>query len=127
MNDNDENLELKSIGLAIKEGRAKYSYTQEKLAEKVGISIKTMGRIEKGRQQPGLPLFRRICTELNLSVDAVFYPEDMPKVSSLRRQVMVSIAEEMHENELMIIQGTIEGIIKGRKKKDKTNAEDSNL
>lgn len=46
--------------------RTKLGYSQNKLAQLVGISQPFMNEIEKGRKKPSLDILLRLCEVLNL-------------------------------------------------------------
>lgn len=56
----------------IKELRARYDLTQEKLATKAGVRRETIVFLEKGKYNPSLKLAFRIAKVLNSSVDELF-------------------------------------------------------
>ena len=56
----------------VMEYRTKNGYSQEKLAEKLGVSRQTIISIEKGRYNPSLPLALLIAKTFNTTVESVF-------------------------------------------------------
>ncbi len=48
--------------------RTKLGYSQNKLAQLVGISQPFMNEIEKGRKKPSLDILLRLCEVLNLEL-----------------------------------------------------------
>ena len=56
------------IAKKIKLARKQANYTQEALAEKIGISAKQLSRIEVGTYIPSLPTFLRIVNELGIDL-----------------------------------------------------------
>jgi len=60
----------------IKEYRAKYNLTQEKLAEIVGVRRETIIFLEQGKYNPSLRLAHNIARTLNTSVEEIFIFED---------------------------------------------------
>ncbi len=48
--------------------RTKLGYSQNKLAQLVGISQPFMNEIEKGRKKPSLDILQRLCEVLNLEL-----------------------------------------------------------
>ena len=52
--------------------RAQHSLTQEELAEKVGVSRKTIVYLEKGDYVPSLTLAWKIAQVFHLSIEEVF-------------------------------------------------------
>ena len=57
------------IGKFIAECRRKKNMTQQELAEKLGVSDRTIGNWENGRNMPDLSLFIRISIELDISLN----------------------------------------------------------
>lgn len=56
------------IGKRIQTRRQEQNITQEKLAEKVGISVVYLSKIENGRVYPTLETLSNICTELDVEL-----------------------------------------------------------
>lgn len=57
------------IGKFIAECRKKKNMTQQELAEKLGVSDRSVGNWENGRNMPDLSLFKTLCNELNISLN----------------------------------------------------------
>ena len=55
------------IGNRVKKRRKEMEYTQEQLAEKIGISRAYMGFIEQGRNAPSLEVLQKIARALKIS------------------------------------------------------------
>jgi putative transcriptional regulator len=60
----------------IKELRARYDFTQEDLARKVGVRRETIHFIEKGNYNPSLKLAHDIAKNLQTTIDDLFIFED---------------------------------------------------
>lgn len=60
------------LGLRIKELREQNKFTQDKLAELVGIDPKHLSRIENGRNYPSFETLEKILENLNVSYEEVF-------------------------------------------------------
>lgn len=56
------------IGKFILESRRARNLTQQELAQRLGVSDRTIGNWENGRNMPDLSLFKPLCEELNISV-----------------------------------------------------------
>ena len=56
------------IGKRIQTRRQEQGITQEKLAEKAGISVVYLSKIENGRVYPTLETLSNICTELDIEL-----------------------------------------------------------
>lgn len=62
----------------MKEQRLKKGYTQQKLAEIVGVSDSTIGMIERGERAPSLKVAARLATALGGTVNDIFLPTTTP-------------------------------------------------
>ena len=56
----------------LKELRARYGFTQEELAKKVGVTRQTIIAIEKGRYLPSLKLAFKLAKVFNLKIEEIF-------------------------------------------------------
>ena len=60
----------------IKEYRAKYNLTQEKLAEMVGVRRETVIFLEQGKYNPSLKLAYNVARALRATMDEIFIFDD---------------------------------------------------
>ena len=60
------------LGMRIKEFREKRKFTQDKLAEIVGIDPKHLSRIENGRNYPSFETLEKILDSLDISYEDIF-------------------------------------------------------
>jgi putative transcriptional regulator len=60
----------------IREYRAKYNLTQEKLAELVGVRRETILFLEQGKYNPSLRLAHNVAEALHTTVDELFIFDD---------------------------------------------------
>lgn len=63
------------VGANIEKYRRKADLTQGKLAEKAGVGVAFISRVERGEKLMKLQTLRRIAEALNVSCDALLYPE----------------------------------------------------
>ncbi|MBR3889867.1 helix-turn-helix transcriptional regulator [bacterium] len=68
----DEDILYKSIGMRIKYLREKKNLTQDKLAEKTGLSIDYIGKIEVNINKPGLRALIKISNALDVHIKELF-------------------------------------------------------
>ncbi|MBQ3310923.1 helix-turn-helix transcriptional regulator [bacterium] len=68
----DESLIYKSIGKRIKFLRENKGLTQEKLAEKTGLSLDFIGKIEVNINEPGLKSLIKIANALGVHIKELF-------------------------------------------------------
>ena len=57
------------IGKFIANCRKQKNITQQELAEKLGVSDRTIGNWENGRNMPDLSLFKPLCKELDITLN----------------------------------------------------------
>ena len=67
------------IGKFIAECRKKKNMTQQELAEKLGVSDRTIGNWENGRNMPDLALFKPLCNELDITLNDLMSGEKVDK------------------------------------------------
>jgi putative transcriptional regulator len=60
----------------IKEFRAKLGWTQERLAQEVGVSRETISYLEKGKYNPSLKLAFCVAQALKSTIDELFIFND---------------------------------------------------
>ena len=65
------------IGKYIATCRKKNKLTQEQLAEKLGVSSKSVSRWENGKTMPDVSLFQQLCKELNITINDLLSGETM--------------------------------------------------
>lgn len=61
----------------IKVLRAGYNWSQEELADKLGVSRQTVNAIERGKYDPSLPLAFKIARVFNLTIEEIFQPTEI--------------------------------------------------
>ena len=72
MNDPKESKQLKAFGKRLSEVRKSRGLTQQELAEKLDISLVSIGYIETGKRWPRLVTLHRIAGALNVKVSEFF-------------------------------------------------------
>ena len=68
----DEDILYKLLGTRIKYLRENKGLTQEKLAERTGLSIDYIGKIEVNINKPGLRALIKIANALNVHIKELF-------------------------------------------------------
>ena len=67
------------IGKFISECRKNKNMTQSDLAEKLGVTDKSIGNWENGRNMPDLSLFKSLCDELGITINELLSGEKISK------------------------------------------------
>ena len=71
-------MDQKKIGLFIKECRREVNITQQELADKLGVSFKTVSKWECGNGLPDVSLMLPLCNELKISVNELLSSKRLP-------------------------------------------------
>ena len=61
----------------LEEIRKKSNYTQEELADKLGVSRQTINSLENGKYNPSIQLAFKLAKFFNLSIEALFIFEEV--------------------------------------------------
>ena len=69
----DEN----NLGAIIKAARLNKGFTQETLAEKVGVGLRHIMAIENEGNYPSYEVLYKLIRELHIPADSIFYPEKL--------------------------------------------------
>ena len=64
-------MERIEVGIKIREARKQKEFTQQMLADAVGVSEMYISQIERGMKMPSLSMFIKIITTLDISADYV--------------------------------------------------------
>ena len=80
-------MDQEKIGRFIAERRKEKNMTQEQMAEKIGVSSKSISRWENGKTMPDVSLFETLCEELNITVNELLKGE---KITSKSKSINLS-------------------------------------
>lgn len=76
-------MDTKKIGTFIAMNRKKKGYTQEQLAEKLGVTNKTISRWENGHYMPDLSLLEPLSKELDITLNELLAGEEIVKEETM--------------------------------------------
>ena len=76
-------MDTKKIGAFIAINRKKKGYTQEQLAEKLGVTNKTISRWENGHYMPDLSLLEPLSKELDITLNELLAGEEIIKEEAI--------------------------------------------
>ena len=71
------------LGSIIKTARKQAGFTQEELAEKVGVGHRHIMGIENEGSKPSYDLLYKLIRELHIPSDSIFYPEKLQENSQI--------------------------------------------
>ena len=90
------------IGQRIRKFRKAHSFSQEELAEKVGISTTHMSHIETGNTKLSLAVLVKIALVLEVNTDDILFDQSMINKSTLTDQI-IEVLDSCTPQELVII------------------------
>ena len=82
------------IGKFIAKCRKDKNLTQEALAEKLGISINAVSKWERGISFPDVSLFKKLCSELDISIEELINGEKSRSTESKDKAIIASLTEK---------------------------------
>lgn len=117
MYEDEMQLDFHALGQEIKRKREAKGWTQEYLGQLLDRSSHTVMYIENRGQYPSIPVFYKVVTLLDISVDQFFFPKHHSGRSK-RRSRVDWLLDSLNEKELAVIESTAEGLINAREIKD---------
>ena len=94
------------IGQRIRKFRKAHSFSQEELAEKVGISTTHMSHIETGNTKLSLAVLVKIALALEVNTDDILFDKALINKSSVTGQIL-ELLDKCSPQELIIIYDVI--------------------
>lgn len=103
---NDKNF-LSNMGIRISERRKEMNLTQEKLAEKMGVSLQTISCIELGKKAIRPENLANLCYHLDISADYILYGKRDEKLMN----ELISKLSELTSEEYNIIENLVDFLV----------------
>ena len=97
------------IGKFSADERKTKKYTQRELADKLGISDKTISKWERGNGFPEVSLLLPLCNELNITVNELLSGERLQEVDYKKKadENMVNLVKEAQESKKKIVMSAL--------------------
>lgn len=112
----------KQLGKRIKQIRKVAKLTQERLAEKTGLSVEYISRLERGMSQPSFKTLEALAKSLNVNAKDFFdfkgpvLFQDRKKEVKQKREYIDAISSELQEMEVREL-AVVYNVLKGLKDK----------
>ena len=93
-------------GKFISKLRKEKGMTQEQLAEKVGVSINAVSKWERGISFPDVSLYKKICKELNISIEELINGEKDNSDEAKEKAIIKTLKEKekiKHTSKLILV------------------------
>ena len=107
MDKGENNIVFAKMGQRIQYYRQKANLTQEKLAERIGITPNHLSRIEAGRHNPYFETIMLAAKELDVPIDAFLEDIEDNKVNTFL-QIMKNDISSLSKNQLEMLRRYIE-------------------
>lgn len=91
--------------------RKEKGFTQQIMADKVGIHVSQFKRYESGTSQPTLEVFRKIILALNVSPDIVLFDEDKQGPSDDQLKLQFEAVSKLDPKERDALKTIIDGML----------------
>lgn len=91
------------IGAFIAKKRKEKNLTQEQLAQRLGVSNKSVSKWECGRCMPDYSVIELLCKELDVSIAQIFNGDDSISSSAIEDEKIQSIFNSMRQLSLIHI------------------------
>jgi transcriptional regulator with XRE-family HTH domain len=107
-------IEKNNLGAVIKAARMKKGWTQDTLAETVGVGVRHIMGIENEGNSPSYEVLYKVIRGLNIPADNIFYPEKNSPGTQL--DYLIHLLEQCGDNEISAVTALLETLLH---KKDK--------
>lgn len=97
----------KTIGNALKQYRIKNGYTQEQVAERIGLAPKYISQMERGLSSGTIETLIKFCNFYNITTDAILYPLLTSHIKNSERQYSKNF-KKLTEREQKAVETLIE-------------------
>ncbi|MFR0862710.1 MAG: helix-turn-helix domain-containing protein [Pseudoruminococcus massiliensis] len=115
MSETVENCDFTALGQAIKKAREANGWTREQVAGMLHLVPRYIQSLENEGQHPSLQVLYRLVTLFNISIDEYLLPNREVSLSTRRRQIDVML-DALSENDLIVVEGTVQGICKAKER-----------
>ncbi len=108
-------MDKRAIGKRIRMCREDRAWSQEALAEAVGISVTYVGMIERGEKVPRLETFVKIATALGVSADPLL-ADVLPTAAKAEMSAMSEKIHALSEDERSRIYEVVETMLRHKRR-----------
>lgn len=90
--------------------RKEHGFTQQQMADKIGMHVSQLKRYEAGASQPTIEVFRRIALALNVSADMLLFEVD-ERGPDERLKLQFEAVSKLDEREREAVETMIAGVL----------------
>jgi transcriptional regulator with XRE-family HTH domain len=108
-----ESQDLIKLGNGIRRRRQEIGMSQEKVAEKVGISVNTVSRIEGGQSAMSIEIFIKIVQTLDMDANELLGVNSLEKGDDVKYKKMLARIRHLKQREQTVVLQTMETLVDG--------------
>lgn len=105
------------LGNAIRQARINNNYTQEELAEKIGITTTHLKHIESEHRKPSIDVLFSLVLELHFSLDTLLLPVSEDSLHQKKTHEVLSLLNSCTNDELDIFLAALHELNYKKRKK----------
>lgn len=103
-----EDINFKHVGLRLKLEREKLGYTRDVFSEMVNISSSYLSQVERAERQASLPVFIKMASALNVSLDYLIYGDESIDVD---KEDLINIINQSSKRDLKLLHDIIKIVL----------------
>ncbi len=113
MSNRAESQDLIELGNRIRDRRQELRLSQEKIAEKAGISVNTVSRIEGGQSAMSIEIFIKLVQILEVDANELLGENVTAMEEDGQCQKMLCRIQHLNRSEQMVVLQTMEALVDG--------------
>jgi transcriptional regulator with XRE-family HTH domain len=102
----------RQIGLRINILRNMRGYSQERLAEIMGVNPKYLSSVERGKENPTLDFFLKLAVGLKVNIQDLFYIESVDNAPKVLRKKLYSLVKDVKDNEQSRVLRVVQSLVR---------------
>ena len=118
MRKKEDRYDFRAVGQSIKEARKRQGLTREQVCAAIEIDPRYLTNIENKGAHPSLQVLYDLVSLLDVSLDEHFLSAGERRIKSTRRRAVEAGLDELTDQELIIVESVIDGIVKSKKKRE---------
>ena len=114
MRKKEDRYDFRAVGQSIKEARKRQGLTREQVGAAIEIDPRYLTNIENKGAHPSLQVLYDLVSLLDVSLDEHFLSAGEHRIKSTRRRAVEAGLDELTDQELIIVESVIDGIVKSK-------------
>lgn len=107
---------LRVLGQRLRKARKERSFTQEKLAQQTGVSVRHIAKIEKGTMNPSFEIVVLLCKALNITLDSL---TDAKSINGEDLRDIVDLYSACPEQSRPVVKATLQTLVLSLRENEK--------